>query len=246
MQPSEKKALPKPMTDIDYGKETLRRMERVDQYTEWMCELIRPYLGREIFEVGCGIGTFTERFIEGTARYTAVDVREDYVSAVNRRFGHVAGFNALVCDATAVDNGSELSGYDTVICLNVLEHVQEDEAALKAFNRLLAPGGALLLQVPAHQSIYSQLDANIHHYRRYSRSSLGGKLKAAGFKIDKLYYSNAAGAFGWFFVGKVLRRQLLPETSLGGFNLIAPLLQKIESIVKPPFGLSLMAVARRI
>jgi SAM-dependent methyltransferase len=230
---------------IDFGKETLKRMQKVGHYNSWMVDLIVPFLGKEIVEIGCGIGSFTEFFINNSLRYAAIDVREDYVAAVKERFGHIAGFEAHLCDVTKSDY-SKLKGFDTVVCLNVLEHIEHHEKALEAFYSMLAPKGRLLLQVPAHQALYSQLDSNIYHYRRYSKHDLGSLLEKRGFRIVKLYYTNMAGAVGWFVTGKILRRQILPESGLSVFNVIAPILQKVETIVDLPFGLSVMAVAERV
>jgi hypothetical protein len=129
--------------------------------------------------------------------------------------------------------------------LNVFEHIEDDAAALSSTYNILAQGGTLILIVPAHAWLYGSMDSSIGHCRRYTKAMLKQKLDAAGFQTIQLKYINLLGAVGWFINGKLLKRKTPPADQLKLLNRWIPLLQKAETIIKPPFGISLLAIARK-
>ena len=145
--------------------------------------------------------------------------------------------------------GAEIERYrsyhiDSVICFNVLEHIEQDETALRNIFDLLEPGGRFLLLVPSHPWLYGSLDQHLRHHRRYRKKELKNKLEAQGFRVIYLKYFNRIGIFGWFLNGKILRRKELPSFQLAIYNLLVPLL-KLEKFFPLPFGTSLLAVAEK-
>jgi len=228
------------------GPETLRRMADVDHYNSWIYDLIKPYLGRRIVEVGCGIGNMTGYFLQGE-HLLAFDLLPESADWVRRKFGgqvNLAVRQGDLCDPRFIGSLSE-GGFDTVISINMLEHVQDDAKGLAHMFNLLDERGHLLLFVPAGSYLYGSLDRALGHYRRYDKRGLRAAVRRAGFRIEKLHYVNALGIVGWFLNSRVLRRELLPTGQLGLFNNLAPVLQRIESKVTPPFGQSLLCVARK-
>lgn len=135
--------------------------------------------------------------------------------------------------------------YDTVISSNVLEHIQNDTAALLNINKILKEDGILILLTPAGQFLFSNLDRNVGHYRRYSKTEVKNKLETAGFTVEKQFYVNIVGAFGWFFSGKILKRKTLGSSSLSLFNFFVPLFIFIESLIKIPFGVSVITICKK-
>ena len=133
---------------------------------------------------------------------------------------------------------------DTIVCCNVLEHIEGDEAALADMHSLLVPGGRLALLVPALQRIYGTLDEHLRHFRRYEKAELEGKVRAAGFTLEDCRFLNRPGVFGWWLNGRVLRRRVLPKGQLRAFRWIVPLLKREESS-PPSYGMSLLAIARK-
>ena len=131
---------------------------------------------------------------------------------------------------------------DTAVCLNVLEHIERDLLALHRLHEVLATGGKLILLVPAHQVLYSSLDRELGHYRRYSHRHLRQKLEAAGFQVLDLRHFNAPGILDWMVNWHLLRRKALPSLQVRLYNLLVPLF-KIERFFRLPFGLSLIALA---
>ena len=135
-------------------------------------------------------------------------------------------------------------GVDTVLCLNVLEHVDDDRAALRRLHDALIPGGRLILVVPAHQRLYGAIDRAIYHHRRYETDGLVRKLADAGFQVERTQFFNRLGVVGWYVNSVLLKRTKVPGFQLRLQNLLVPVL-RAEAALPLPFGLSLIAVARR-
>lgn len=135
---------------------------------------------------------------------------------------------------------------DTVIAVNVMEHVERDADFLRAAHQTLTSNGALLLLVPAVPAIYGSLDREFDHYRRYTRSGLERSLLEAGFEIEALHYLNMVGVAAWFVAGRILRRTTLKQGQVRFYDrFVIPWLRRIESLVRPPIGQSLLAIARK-
>ena len=130
------------------------------------------------------------------------------------------------------------------MCLNVLEHIEDDRATLDDLFAVLRPGGRLVLIVPAHARLYGSLDEHLHHFRRYEKAELDQKIRAAGFVVEDLRFLNRPGVFGWWVNGRLLRRRVLPRGQLALFKLVLPMLKSEESN-PPSWGLSLLAIARK-
>lgn len=234
------------MDPKDIPRETLARISKLDALNRWIVDVIRPYMGRRILEVGCGIGNLTGEFL-GRDLLVSTDVNDEYVETVRRRFGDQGGrFEALALDIEkdAVD-GLVAYGFDTVICLNVLEHVKDDARALASMHQMLRPGGQLLLLVPALKLLFGSLDVYVDHWRRYSKGELVQKLERAGFEIDRVFYMHLLGAVGWWLNSRVLKSRILPEGQIGIYDRIVPVLRWVEERAHPPIGLSLIAIARK-
>jgi SAM-dependent methyltransferase len=145
--------------------------------------------------------------------------------------------------------GAEIERYrsyriDSVICFNVLEHIERDETALRNIYNLLEPGGRFLLLVPSHPWLYGSLDQHLGHRRRYRMKGLRNILEATGFKVIHLKYFNRIGILGWFLNGKILRRKRLSSFQLRIYNLLVPIF-KLETFFPFPFGTSLLAVGEK-
>jgi SAM-dependent methyltransferase len=145
--------------------------------------------------------------------------------------------------------GAEIERYrsyhiDSVICFNVLEHIEQDETALRNIFDLLEPGGRFLLLVPSHPWLYGSLDQHLGHRRRYRKKELRNKLEAMGFRVIYLKYFNRIGILGWFLNSRILRRKRLSSFQLRIFNLLVPLF-KLESLFPLPVGTSILAVGEK-
>jgi SAM-dependent methyltransferase len=140
----------------------------------------------------------------------------------------------------------EPASLDTVVAVNVLEHVEDDVAFLRDAHRSLVPGGRLLLFVPALAWLYGSLDRTFEHHRRYNRSTLDARLREAGFEVVRLQYSNSLGVLTWFVAGRVVGKATISARDVRLYDrLVVPWLLPIERVVVPPIGQSLIAVAAK-
>ena len=228
---------------------TLARLETLsaaDRFNDEVWKRVEPFLGKEILEVGMGIGIFTEKLLS-RGRVFGVEIVPEFVEEARRRLGARPGLEYLLADIGGPALPDSLVGrtFDTIVCMNVLEHIEDDRATLKRFLAILKPGGKLVLVVPAHRWLFNPLDSNDGHFRRYEREELREKLETAGFEVVAQSCFNLFGIAGWFLNGSVLRRKDLPAGQMGLFNKVAPFLFWFENLVGPPVGLSLLAVGAK-
>ncbi len=228
------------------GHVTLARLARLEPYNRWLVDRFRAALGRRVLEIGAGFGNLTRHLRE---RDLVVASDLDPV-ALEYLKGAFRG-DPAVCIASyrfPLDRASrgELRGLaiDTIVCCNVLEHIEDDRGALADMREILQPGGRLVLLVPAMQRLFSTLDEHLRHFRRYEKPDLERKLSEAGFALEDCRFLNRPGVFGWFVTGRILRRRVLPRSQLRAFGLLYPLLKREEK-APPAFGLSLLAIARK-
>ena len=228
---------------------TLTRLETLsaaDHFNDEVWGKVQSFIGTDILEVGMGIGIFTEKLL-GRGKVFGVEIVPEFVEEAKRRLGARPGLEYLVADIGGAALPDSLRGrsFDTIVCMNVLEHIEDDRGTLQRFLAMLKPGGKLVLVVPAHMCLYNPLDANDGHFRRYEYAELNEKLKTAGFSVVHESRFNLFGIFGWFLNGTILRRKDLPTGQMGLFNTVAPLLFRLERLVGPPVGLSLLAVGAK-
>ncbi len=236
-------------TSVDRAAYTLEdqdRMKDAGNYFAWQSRLVRGELGRRVLEVGCGLGNFTGLLLDRDA-VIAVDVEPACIQRLKQRYAERPNLHAFVCDVAAPEF-RDLARLrpDSCVCLNVLEHVEDQDAALRAMASVLTPGGVIVLLVPAFQALYGPIDHNLGHHRRYSRGALRELAARAGLRIRKLHYSNSIGFFGWWTNSHILKREAQSERQIQVFDrYLVPLISGAERLVRPPFGQSLFAVLEK-
>jgi glycosyltransferase involved in cell wall biosynthesis len=227
----------------DAGLTTLRRVDSLKRYNGFLWSLMKPHVSGRVLEIGSGTGGIS-RHLLGSKRLVVTDARPAYRDRLARLFAnydHVA-----VQPLTLGEPATALAGerFDTVVCANVLEHVEDDEAALRQIHDLLAPGGRVVLVVPMLRALYGEIDRAIDHYRRYERTELREKLEAAGFVVEETRPMNALGIPGWWLNSVVLRRSSVPGFQAWLNDLLVPWV-RFEQRLGLPVGMSLLAVGRR-
>ena len=226
------------------GQETLDTLAGADRLNRWIFDQVKDFLGERVLEIGSGVGNMT-RFLLSRKLVVASDIDPHHLDRLRRRFVEGDRFRVQRVDAADIDvEALAPFALDTVMGLNVLEHVGDDETALAHVHEMLPPGGRLVLLVPAHQALYGSLDAALDHHRRYGREELREKLERAGFRIEHLRFFNAPGILGWWLNGKVLRRRVLPGGQVKLFDWLVPIF-RLEEHLDLPFGLSLITVGRK-
>ncbi len=221
---------------------TLRRMRDLRRYPAFLWSLIRPYVGRRVLEVGAGTGLLT-RYLATRERLVVTDGDPAHVALLRRQYAAYDNTDIRLLDVSEFAADGLPRDFDTVVCANVLEQLPDDGAALRAMRMRLAPGGRVVLIVPALPLLYGSLDRAVGHRRRYTQRDLGQKLEAAGLAIEDMRYFNVLGAVGWWLNARVFRRRAVPGVQARLGDLLVPLLG-IERRLRPGFGMSLLAVAR--
>lgn len=227
----------------DAGFTTLRRVEVLQRYNAFMWDLMRPWIGRRVLEVGAGTGLLT-KFLANRDRLLTTDLDGDYVELLQRTHGHRPNVEVRQIDlATLSQQGIEVGTFDTVVCANVLEHIEDDGQALQDMRGLLAPGGRVVLVVPAIKALFGSIDEAVHHYRRYTPEDLRDKFAGAGFELEHVKHFNMLGVPGWFLNGRIFKRASVPAFQARINDWLVPLL-RLEQRFGPPTGMSMLAVAK--
>lgn len=227
-----------------YGSQILGRLARAPRFNRWMADTIRRYCGDRILEIGSGVGNLTRR-LAPRGRYIVTDVNPLYLQTLGNLVVDKPYMSASYCDVTELNSFPRLEqGYDTVICLNVIEHVEDDRAALENIKAVLAPDGRAIVLVPQGPWNMGTLDEVLGHRRRYTRDSLARLAAQCGMRVSTMLDFNRVGTLAWFLNGKLLRRHSFGLMQIWVLNLITPLMKKLDAIVPIP-PLSLIAVMER-
>jgi SAM-dependent methyltransferase len=223
---------------------TLQHVGEIESYNNWVFSSIRDHIQGRVLEVGSGIGTYSTHLRPLASELTCIDMIPEYIHRVETLFH---GDHAVHTMLAKLGNDLHFrpASFDTIVCLNVLEHIKEEGEALSYFRDWLAPGGKLVLQVPAHEWLFGSMDEALEHQRRYTRASAKKALLENGFELvlpPKYLYMAAAP--GWWWVGKVRKSQVVPEATIRFANAVVSISRGIEAIIPAPFGLTLIAVGR--
>jgi SAM-dependent methyltransferase len=227
----------------------LEALAGAPRYRDWIFSMASPYLRSRVLEVGAGSGTMFE-CLTGREHAVALEIDPGLVAELVRRLDarpDVTIVAGSVTDPAVVDELRALR-IDSAMSFNVLEHIEDDMAALRAVASVLDPGGSLALLVPAFPSIFGAMDRGVGHVRRYRRRELVDKMESAGFSVAEARYVNMPGYLAWFVNGRVLRS----SSPAGGPRLVSlydktviPMTRLLEKAVDPPFGQSLFVAGTK-
>jgi glycosyltransferase involved in cell wall biosynthesis len=218
--------------------DVLHSLEDAKNYTDWIYSLVEPHLGNEVLEIGAGHGELTDRLQRGRV-VTATDLSTRSVDRLRTRFAQRPNVDIRLVDIAATTGRL----YDSVVLVNVLEHIDDDANALEKLRASLRPGGRVCVFVPAFEGLYSNFDQRIGHRRRYRQSQLVSVLDRAGFGIADARYINTVGAVAWWVVARQLGQVPTQHWSVSVYDrFVVPSLRKIESGRYPRFGQSLFCV----
>ncbi len=226
----------------NFSENTLENMNQAVWYNHWTLNKFTRFLKGDILEVGCGIGNFTKSLTKH-GEVWAIDIDDGYVKQTKKRVEGkaIVGFGDIEKGRFFFKDKK----FDTIVCLNVLEHIDKDEQALKNLYKLLKNGGNLILIIPAHPKLYGTIDKMIGHFRRYTKEDIKQKLTNCNFSILDLRRLNFLGAIGWFFSGKIFKSKTVSKNKITLFNMISPIVLPLENIIEPYFGISIMIIAQK-
>ena len=228
----------------DRGAAILDSLAGTRRFNRWMADTVRPWLGTRVLELGSGIGNMTQHLSRGRKTYVASDIDEEHMARLRVRFRGRPNLEIRKCDLCAPPDFEPLLGtFDTVVCLNVVEHVEDDLLALRNIRSALKPGGRAIILVPQDQAAYGTLDEVLGHYRRYSEAQLRKRMEEAGFEIERMLHFNRVTRPGWRFNGQILRRRSFSRFQLRVFDALVPLWRRIDRFFPWP-AVSVIAIGR--
>jgi glycosyltransferase involved in cell wall biosynthesis len=226
----------------EYGSHILVELGRTRRFTLWMGETLRPYVGDRVLEIGAGIGNLTSQFIPREL-YVASDINPNYLHYLRSYSFGKPYLRVMEIDAENPDHFRGLENqFDTVIMLNVLEHLADPHKSLCNLWSALEPGGKAIILVPQHPTLYGSLDSALDHKQRYTPEKLRQSLLDAGFDVERVFDFNRFSVPGWFLNGKLLRRRRFSRVQLKLVDTMMPVLKRIDR-VWPWNGLSIIAIA---
>jgi glycosyltransferase involved in cell wall biosynthesis len=227
-------------TEDTYGSQILGRLNRAPRFTKWMADVIRPYVGEKVLEIGAGTGNLT---VQLTPRrlYWVSDINPlylDYLENIrlNRPYMRV-GYT----DGGKGDSFPREKKFDTVICLNVVEHLADDLTALNNFREVLEDQGRAIVLVPCGPWLFGSLDEVLGHHRRYSRKQLTELVERAGFRLESILEFNRIGVIAWWLNARLLRRRTFGFWQIKLLNALTPVFRVLDDFLPLP-PLSLIAV----
>ncbi len=231
---------------IDYNGGDLEALYDMPRYQRWILDAFATHLLGETVEIGAGMGAISRHLEPLVERLDLVEPTPRLAGRLQARFGgdpKVRIYPRTLEDYLA-DRRSQ--SRDRVIMVNVLEHIEDDTAALVAIHRVLRPGGYALIFVPAMPFLFSRMDQALGHMRRYTRSGLGRLAQECGFQVDELRYFDLIGIIPWWLVNTLGGKTDFDSGLTRLYDAFCvPVSRVAESFVPPPVGKNLILIARR-
>jgi SAM-dependent methyltransferase len=226
----------------DAGHVTLESLAGAPSIARWMLEQFQPHLGERVLEAGCGAGNLTHHLID-KRHLTALDIDRIHLESVRSRYGHLENVKVTHGDLDDPATFSKLDReFDSVLCVNVLEHIDKPEVAVDGFAKVLRSGGHALILVPAHDWLFSAADEALRHTKRYERDDLVSLIESSDLELVEVRQFNRLGVLGWM-VNKTLKRTEIGKFQARIFAWMLPVARLVERIKVLP-GLSWIAIAR--
>jgi len=212
------------------GPEILDALSGARRFNQWMADTIRPYVGKRVLEIGAGIGNLTRQLAARRELYVAADIDEEHLARLKTRFHHRSNLRVCHCDLISTEDFAAFAeSMDSVVCLNVLEHVEDDLLGLRNIHSALKPGGRAIILVPHGQEVFGSLDVALGHHRRYKHAELQERMEATGFEVDRILEFNRVSRPGWFVAGRILKRNTLSPLQMKIFDRLVWLWRRIDA-----------------
>jgi SAM-dependent methyltransferase len=229
----------------DSGAEILDAFAVAPRFNAWMAAVIQPFLGQRVLEIGAGMGNLTRHLARRRKRYIATDIDAEHLSRLAARLRHLVHVEVRICDLTVAGDFEPLrDAVDTVVCLNVLEHVADDLAALRNMAQTLQSGGRLIVLVPHGQSLFGSLDVVLGHVRRYSHQQLQERLEHAGLQCEQILNFNRVSRPAWYLNSRIFKSSRISRLQLHMFDRTVWLWRRLDRWLPWP-PTSIIAIARK-
>ena len=227
-----------------YGSDLVPRLGRAPHLTDWLADTVRPHVGRRVLELGAGLGHLTLRLIPRQS-YCVSDPNPMFVRELDKLRATRPYLRVARIDPALPATYPKGEKFDTIICQNVVEHVQDDAGVLAQLAAMLEDGGRLIVLAPNGRGLYGSLDRILGHVRRYSRESLGELADSTGFRVQQIEGVNRAGTLAWWLNSRLLRRRSFGVVQIKIFNVLVPLLRRVQPLLPFP-PMTLVSVLERL
>ena len=228
-----------------YGRGVLNNLTGTPHYLRWLAELLRPHVGDTVLEVGAGIGNISGRLMGRRLRYVAAEKDPLHLHALRNRFLRTPNVAVQHVDPEVAEDLAPFAGsFDTVLCLNVIEYIDDPAGVLDSLRATLKPGGVMLVLVPNGPGLFGSLDRRLGHRRRYSVRQIRELLESHGFTIDSLRTFNKAGTPPWWAYGKLFGSRNINKLVLKIFDKTVWFWRRVDGLMPWP-GLSMIVAARK-
>ncbi len=232
---------PEPLADA------LQDIEQaMPRFARWLYRTVRQDLGDRVLDAGAGIGTYTDLLVDDGRAVVSLESDPTFAEHLRQRFAgnqRVTVYRADLADGGGLPDFPEV---DSALCLNVLEHIEDDVQAIRNLHARVRPGGTLVALVPAYPALFNAMDRSLGHYRRYRKAEFLEKLAAGGWTVERAFRFNTFGIPGWFVSGSLLKRSKPGRDLTRLYDFMIPLFSALErNMVRGAAGLSLVAVCRR-
>ena len=219
----------------EHGPDILDTLSDAHRFNQWMADTVSPYLGSDVLELGAGIGNLSRILARRRPRYIATDIDEEHMARLKARLQHRPNVETAFCDLSKPEDFDNWPGtLDSVVCLNVLEHVNDDMGGLRNLFGCLKPGGRAVVLVPQGAAVYGTLDEVLGHFRRYSKAELQEKMGAAGFRVERILEFNRPTYPGWYVNGRILKRKHFSRFQLKVFDHLVWLWRRLDPVLPWP------------
>ena len=216
---------------------------KFDRYSAWIYNMYKNHIGNKILDIGGGVGTAISFYINEERNILSTELFDDNIKIMNERFADFKNFKAINANIVHEDL-NQYGKFDTIIMINVLEHIKEDTFILQKLRNVLTDSGKIIICVPAIASLYCYMDKNVGHYRRYTKGELQEKAKLAGLNIIEDKYMNLFGIIPYYIKGKLHKNKQgsfstntsTKEAKL--YSLATNILEPLEKLIKPRIGIS--------
>jgi glycosyltransferase involved in cell wall biosynthesis len=230
-------------TADEHGGEILERLNQAPRFTRWMADVVRPYVGDRVLEIGAGTGNMSVHLMPRSV-YWATDINPQYLEYLETMRATRPYMRVAFTDGAKESSFPTGQEFDTVISLNVVEHVEDDLGALRNILSALSGGGRAIILVPSGPGLYGTLDEVLGHCRRYTEEQVVSVAQRAGFRVEKVLKFNRPGVVAWWLNGRVLHRRTFGIAQVRILNLLTPLFRVLDSWLPLP-PLSLIAILRK-
>ena len=240
--------------DNEYtGHKNLEAGSTSHRFNNWMYKQISRGLRNQegcILELGSGLGTFSEKLVHempSKSQIVLTDVSPSYIKLLKKKFSNQNNVSVTRLDLDSRDDYLTIGyeRFDSIIALNVLEHVNEDEYAFQQLYKLLKKDGVMTMLVPCHKVLFNVIDKEVGHFRRYVKNELKEKISKTDFFIEDIFYFNMLGILGWYVNGHLLKRATISASAFRLYDRLIPICEFVERITFRKVGLSLICYLRK-